>query len=433
VWTARFSHEELYDVYLADPAHSSVPPEEWLKHHGLGPQGPPASSTQPATTEEEVAPLESVISFYYAWYATLAVDGEWQHWNHPFMPHWREEVARRYPKYQHAPPEDIGSTYYPQLGPYSSRDPEVLRRHMQMARQARIGVFCVSWWGRHGDSHGVPTDMPPIMAAAAEHGIKIIFHIEPYEGRTAASVAQDVVAITKQWGTHPAFYRDHTRGNRPFFFVYDSYQILPSEWAKSLLEGKVSMRGGGDSVMIGLWAEEQHGRELHAAGFDGAYNYFAANTFSHGSRWENWRQMQNWAEDYGMFFIPSVGPGYDDLKVRPWNAENMKQRRAGGYYNDAWRSAMSAIATTHSSSLRAYVSVTSFNEWHEGTQIEAAVPKEFFYPLKKAKDCYLNYDDASQDFSGEASSTFYLNKTREWANILEKSTLENPHGLSKEK
>ena len=75
---------------------------------------------------------------------------------------------------------------------------------------------------------------------------------------------------------------------------------------------------------------------------------------------------QNFALKNSLIFNPSVGPGYIDTRVRAWNSRNTQQRREGSYYETAWRTAVAAPARI--------VSITSFNEWHEGTQVESAVP-----------------------------------------------------------
>jgi len=35
---------------------------------------------------------EAVHAFYYPWYASAEVDGQWAHWNHPVLPHWIARV-----------------------------------------------------------------------------------------------------------------------------------------------------------------------------------------------------------------------------------------------------------------------------------------------------------------------------------------------------
>ncbi|CAK0871374.1 unnamed protein product, partial [Prorocentrum cordatum] len=96
----------------------------------------------------------------------------------------------------------------------------------------------------------------------------------------------------------------------------------------------------------------------------------------------------------GKMFVPAVGPGYDDTRIRPWNAHNVRERRGGAYYDSMWAKALAAGP--------AAVSVTSYNEWGEGTQIEPARP----YTSPKG----LRHLDYLPDPPG-----FYLNRTREWA------------------
>lgn len=43
-----------------------------------------------------------------------------------------------------------------------------------------------------------------------------------------------------------------------------------------------------------------------------------------------------------MIFIPSVGPGYDDRRIRPWNVENTRNREDGKYYQKMFEMAHNA-------------------------------------------------------------------------------------------
>ena len=86
--------------------------------------------------------------------------------------------------------------------------------------------------------------------------------------------------------------------------------------------------------------------------------------------------------------------------MRPWNGENTRLRRKGAYYDIAWRTFMELGLQ--------YVSITSFNEWHEGTQIEPALPKVI--------------DGYSYSSYTPLSPTFYLEKTRDWIQTFIKSS-----------
>ena len=67
-------------------------------------------------------------------------------------------------------------------------------------------------------------------------------------------------------------------------------------------------------------------------GFDAVYTYFASHGFTPGSTLSNWQTMSTMVSKAGMAFIPSIGPGYDDVAVRPWNGGNSRDRSNGLYY-----------------------------------------------------------------------------------------------------
>ena len=189
----------------------------------------------------------------------------------------------------------------------------------------------------------------------------------------------------------------------PLYYMYDSYQVSVDEWQRRLTPGgDRSVRGASsrlDGVFIGLLVERGHQQQVTHAGFDGYYTYFASDRFSYGSTRSNWRAIATQARQQDMLFIPSVGPGYVDDRVRPWNRQNTKERRDGAYYEKSWETALACNAPL--------VSVTSFNEWHEGTQIEPAVPKHTH------DFTYLSYAPHKPDF--------YLTLTRKWVELFAQS------------
>lgn len=83
--------------------------------------------------------FEDVHIFYHAWFGSPHMDGKYIHWDHILVPHWDPKVASSYPRGRHAPPEDIGSSFYPELNPYSSRDPDVLESHMEQIGSSAAG------------------------------------------------------------------------------------------------------------------------------------------------------------------------------------------------------------------------------------------------------------------------------------------------------
>ncbi|XP_062836663.1 glycoprotein endo-alpha-1,2-mannosidase isoform X4 [Anolis carolinensis] len=160
--------------------------------------------------EELPSPNYNFHVFYYSWFGTPQFDGKYIHWNHPLLTHWDPKIASGYPQGRHTPPEDIGSSFYPELGPYSSRDPSVIDAHMRQIRSASIGVLALSWYPPNmADENGEPTDVlvPTILDIADKYKLKITFHIEPYKDRDDRNMYSNIKYIIDKYGSHPAFYR----------------------------------------------------------------------------------------------------------------------------------------------------------------------------------------------------------------------------------
>lgn len=327
-------------------------------------------------------PSKCIHAFYYMWYGNPEKDGKFYHWNHPYLPHWKPEVSKNYPLGRHLPPDDIGASFYPKLGCYSSRDPALIEAHMHQLRKAGVGVLSVSWYpAGKADDEGFPPDplVPLLLDIAEMYSIQVTMHIEPYKGRTPGTVRNDLKYIQEKYSSHPAFYKQSRDGSSellPLIYVYDSYINKARDWAEVLKPNMPnSIRGTAlDCIVIGLLVERNHQQLILNGGFDGFYTYFASNGFSYGSSTRKWKEMAEFAKKNRLIFIPSFGPGYDDVRVRPWNKGTSKLRESGKYYRD-----MSAVAVRTrvgpGGQGTGVVSLTSFNEWHEGTQIEAAIPK----------------------------------------------------------
>jgi glycoprotein endo-alpha-1,2-mannosidase len=442
-------------------AAAAMPPAPWVCPRcgslTLGGRRACSACARPlgrATEESEALALAreegatGASAFFYMWYGTPEVDGRWVHWDHSQLPHWRADVRARFPpeSVRWLPPDDLHSPFFPQRGPYSSRDAAVLREQFEEMRGAGIDTAIVSWWGRPdgssaGDSQGVVTDAALLAAldAARLAGVSVALHLEPYAGRSVESVRADLAYLAQTYFAHPAIARRASKaarrgeaaaareppGGAPWVFVYDSYHIAASEWARLLgAGGDLSVRGSPlDVHATGLWLTAVDGEALAAGGFDGAYTYFAAEGFSHGATSTNWAEMAGFCRARGMAFAPSVGPGYDDTKIRPWNTEWVRARNHGDYYRGMWERALASGADE--------VSVVSWNEWGEGTQVEPAAPRrvdvDALAPLGRALNrtlraqLQLAASDAYQDYEDAGGPRAYLHLTSQFAQRLRRA------------
>src|SRR2546430_2244708 len=252
--------------------------------------------------------------FFYPWYSNQQPDG--------LYPHWTQGGPQ--------PPLDLASHYFPARGPYSSADPRVLRA--QMADIAAAGVDeVVSSWGGSGSTGD--SRLAPGIRAAERRGLKVAVQLEPYPGRTVDTVAADLVYL-RQLGIRDVY-------------IYRSSDYNAGDW-KRVTQQPNGMR---------LFAQTNLVRFAAKAGFAGFYTYdilvYDASKFV---------RLCEQARKAGILCAPSVGPGYE-----AWQATGdtrVKPRLFGATYDSMWRAAVRADAVI--------VTVTSYNEWGEGTQIEPA-------------------------------------------------------------
>lgn len=196
----------------------------------------------------------------------------------------------------------------------------------------------LSWWGpswRQGthDTQGVCTDdtLTVVLRVVKQYAdMRVAFHMEPYPDRNIAMLREDLehlAAATADCST--ALLRID---GKPVYYLYDSYHIPNSDWAMLLgPKSSESVRGTPlDGFFIGLWLGQGDGDgHIAPCHFDGFYTYFSSDGVSFGSDPNNWQQLSEWAASNNRMFIASVGPGYNDTKIRPWNAAATRDRLDG--------------------------------------------------------------------------------------------------------
>ncbi|HET6795215.1 MAG TPA: hypothetical protein VFH45_12260, partial [Acidimicrobiales bacterium] len=304
-----------------------------------------------------------VAIFYYPWYSGPPRSPVWRHWNQG----------------GHNPPGDVGSDFYPARGPYDSSDPAVLDAQMGDISSAGVDEVVVSWWGR---GSWEDQRLPAVAQAAASHGLKVAVHIEPYRGRSAGSVASDIAYLRSRFGVSD-------------MFVYAADFIPGPDWAGALshVQG-VRVWATGDPETMKSGAFEQWAAR---SGFAGVYTYDGMNVAG-----PDFPRICADAHRAGLLCSPSVAPGFE--AVRATGGGGVRSRANGATYDSMWAGALGSGPDL--------VTVTSYNEWHEGTQIEAAAPHCV------PGWCAASYDGA-YGLAGQAAENAYLVRTRWWIGRLE--------------
>jgi glycoprotein endo-alpha-1,2-mannosidase len=287
-----------------------------------------------------------VAIFYYPWYSTPKRDGAWAHW---------------YVEKEGAAPI-LSTRYYPSRGLYSSSNVKVTGAHMREIAGTGVTTVVVCGWGLGWPGGGRG---PLVMQAATQNKLAVAVHIEPYPGRTPASVAADIEQLRQ--------------GSIEDFYVYDADRNPAEAWAEALAPLD-DVRVFGHTTFVG---------RAKASGFDGLYTYdvgtWSGSTFA---------RICTQAHKVGLLCAPSVGPGYDARLAT--KDPIIRLRQDGATYDRMWRAAVRADADL--------VTITSYNEWQEGTQIEPARPQV-------GKPAY----DGAWGRTGIAAQRAYLDATAVWA------------------
>jgi glycoprotein endo-alpha-1,2-mannosidase len=298
----------------------------------------------PATGD---ASSSRVSIFYYPWYSTPVRDGEWAHW---YVEYDGEAV--------------LSTPYFPARGLYSSSNAKIVAAQMREIAASGVDTVIVSWWGFDSPEH---ERLQLVAGSARQHGLAIAIHVEPYDDRTPARAAEDITRLQEEGG-----FAD--------YFIYDADRDPAVAWAEALAPLRGVARIFGHTTLVG---------RAKASGFDGLYTYDVVTW--NGSLF---RRLCTQAHSAGLLCAPSVGPGYDArLATR---GEAVRPRLHGETYDRMWKTAIRANADL--------VTITSYNEWQEGTQIEPA-------RLQVGKPSY----ERAWGKSGLAAQRAYLAATMGWA------------------
>ncbi len=171
------------------------------------------------------------------------------------------------------------------------------------------------------------------------------------------------------------------------FYLYEPQDVPAADWAalNDSLEGVTVLAQTG---MAGFAA---------AGHFAGLYTY---DLLTFGG--QSFRRVCGQAHARGLLCAPSVGPGYDAR--RGSGDPRVKPRRNGATYDAMWKALLCSGADG--------VTITSFNEWHEGTQIEPAAATRRHGAYR-----YATYDGAWGKRGPDARAA-YVDRTAWWVGRL---------------
>ncbi|MBN1844535.1 MAG: hypothetical protein JW810_02550 [Sedimentisphaerales bacterium] len=302
------------------------------------------AESAPAGAADPYPADRQVMAFYYPWYGIPAGPG-----GAGRTLHWGRIDATNH--------DIAASTHYPELGAYDSHDPKIIDQHCRWARQAAIDAFIVSWWDNGGYEDRA---MVAILDACQKHGLKACIYYEAVPApKDAAAAAGDLRQVLTRLGGHPAYLRVR---DKPVVFIYvralNELGLLG--WRQALKQ----LREGHPPGCVAIGDQFSYGA---ARVFDGVHTYNTAGMLAGQAldlvqTWaaESFDAWARLARQAGKISTLTIIPGYDDTKIRhPGLSVDRQDTRL---YRLQWQQALRADPD--------WILITSFNEWHEGSEIE---------------------------------------------------------------
>ena len=335
-------------------------------------------------------PRRHFVFEYYPWYGNTPFN-HWQQWGR-------------------VPPADLAGSSMPLLGAYDSRAIAVLEQHARWIADSGVGVVDLSWWGVGSYTDRAISTVMDVMHA---HDLKVTFHLEPYGPERAELLLTDVRYLLREYGEKrrwDCFYFNRRDDGRegPVFKMFattlPSHQVdchgvrqpvagfvEDSRWRWSTDRVHTELSSTYPDLLI-LSGDSRHPERVAAAGFDGFANYDPTTAT------RAWLEAALGASRRGMVFSFNVNPGFDLIErvrgqVAPgecytpvpffpptfdlnWDRAEDRERAARladariieTFEQNLWLQTHPWLGNVDAGFFLTYI--TSFNEWHEGTQFE---------------------------------------------------------------
>jgi hypothetical protein len=285
-------------------------------------------------------------------------------------PSGRLVIALYYPWYNQTTWADPVLTDRPMI-PYDGSDPDAITRHVRWAREAGIDALVSAWFG-------------PLPSNSTETNFKTLLNVSRANGMRAGLLIEtdsDVFYPSSDALRGTLEHALTVHAAHPAYFRYEGKPVLVFWRPRAIwLGNRRAGRDGPDAVEAwrrlrdavdpdrrSLWiAEGEYVPYLEV--FDGISPYSVAWSRDPG------RQLVQYGNEVRAYesrsgtkklWVATAMPGYDDTGVLERSDRFKVNRDSGAYYEETFAGAVASRPD--------WISISSFNEWVEGHQIEPSV------------------------------------------------------------
>jgi glycoprotein endo-alpha-1,2-mannosidase len=294
---------------------------------------------------------------YMPWFQSKEVSGFWgQHWR---MNTANPEIVDADGKRQ------IASNYYPLIGPYDSKDPDVLEYHLLLMKYAGVDAVLLDWYGSFPvtDYQRMLTASNSLIDILPEVGLQFAIVYEEYTAETAAKQSQKTPV---QVGQADLSYMQDNYFKKDTYLQINKRPLLltfgPRFFKTSSQWDQILQNTGPKPVFIPLWFHTG----LVGGNANGEYSWIDFKS--------DYGDLKNfYASTAFSLKIGSAFPRYDDYYVQ-------------GGWGDSYGHIEANSGETFASTLNLakesgakYLQLVTWNDFGEGTVIEPTVEDQFTF------------------------------------------------------
>lgn len=279
--------------------------------------------------------------------------------------------------------EHLVPAQQPELGEYNDRDQAVIDAHLRWSHQAGIDFWSTSWWGP-GSREDV-TLINTILKNPNLGNLKIAILYET-AGRTNelqdySALGPDIAHLADNYFSHPNYLKNE---GKPVVMVYLTRVLSDLGTLTSSLSAMRQAAAAkgyelyiiGDHVFGSPPASAEDLALLDAVtnydvyGSMGVSGYAGqAAVSAYYADQAGWKTL---AKNAGIDYVPAVTPGFNDNAVRPEHSPLSRKLSPDAGFGSLFRQMLRGAKTLTDADIGHMIMVTSWNEWHEDTQIEPA-------------------------------------------------------------
>lgn len=262
-----------------------------------------------------------------------------------------------------------------------------------MSKGLGIDTWICSWWGKESweDVTLRSTILPVLMPTEGEkenlsfcilYESAGILGLDPKKGiefdsETTEKFVSDLVFIANRYFAHPSYRKIE---GKPVVYLYLS-RTFSGDYANAIRRAREAVGILGFSLyLVGdevYWGEPDRDRmaTLNAVT---AYNMHGPKLYANLDDYSGfiedcdkvYARFRSFAKQIGIGFIPGIMPGFDATGTRNGASYYVIPRKLSAHGEITFREAMEQMASHHLDPELNTLALTSFNEWHEGTQVE---------------------------------------------------------------